>query len=184
MRKLLVVVDYQNDFVTGTLGFPKAAGLDEGISKLVQSYLAMGDYVLFTYDSHDENYLQTREGQALPTPHCVEQTAGWRLYGKTQFLCCETCNSGQLFQIFKHSFGMPPAELIHFAEQIENVKEILVVGVVTHMCVLSNAIMLQAQWPEAQITIDASLCASFDDVLHEKALDIMEGLQMKVINRV
>lgn len=78
---------------------------------------------------------------------------------------------------------MSPADVLQLAEQLGDVHEILVVGVVTNMCVISNAILMQAQWPEAQIYIDASLCRSFDPVLHEKALDVMEGLQMKVIHR-
>lgn len=183
MKKLLVVVDYQNDFVSGALGFPKAATLETGIADLAQSYLATGDHVLFTYDTHAENYLETREGVALPVRHCIAQTDGWRLYGKVQALCCETCANSQIYQINKPTFGMPPAALVKLAEQLGEVREILLVGVVTNMCVLSNAVMLQAQWPEAQITIDASLCASFDDALHEKALDILQALQMRVVNR-
>lgn len=183
MHKLLVVVDYQNDFVDGALGFPGAERIDAGIAKTVQAYLAMGDNVLFTFDTHGENYLDTREGRALPVPHCIDGSAGWRLYGQVQALCCETCANHQIYQIKKPTFGMPPAGLVKLAGQLGDVREILVVGVVTNMCVISNAVMLQAQWPEAQITVDASLCLSFDPALHEKALDVMEGLQMHVINR-
>ena len=149
--KLLAVIDYQNDFVTGSLGFEGAAAIDDGIARLAQTYLAQGDHVLFTYDTHDDTYLETREGRALPIPHCNPNETGWRLYGKTQ--------------------------------ELPGLREIMVVGVVTNMCVLSNAVLLQAQWPEAQITVDAALCRSFDPVLHEKTLDVMQGLQMAVINR-
>ena len=78
---------------------------------------------------------------------------------------------------------MPPAELVKLGQELPDLKEILVVGVVTNMCVISNAVLLQSQWPEAQITVDGALCRSFDPVLHEKALDVMQGLQMTVINR-
>ena len=78
---------------------------------------------------------------------------------------------------------MQPAALLQLSEQLGEVEEILIVGVVTNMCVISNAVMLQAQWPEAQIIIDASLCRSFDPILQEKALDVMQGLQMQVIHR-
>lgn len=183
MKKLLVVVDYQNDFVKGALGFPKAATLDDGIAHLIQAYFASGDNVLITYDTHYQEYLNTREGRALPIPHCIKGSEGWRLFGRTQEECCMTCCNQQLFTICKESFGMSPQGLIQIAAQIGEIQEILLVGVVTNMCVLSNAVLLQSQWPEAQITVDASLCASFDDSLHEKALDIMEGLQMHVINR-
>lgn len=183
MTKLLVVIDYQNDFVTGSLGFEGAAAIDDGIAHLAQVYLAQGDHVLFTYDTHDDNYLETREGHALPIPHCNPKESGWRLYGKTQELCRDTCATYQIHTVNKHTFGMPPAELAKLGAELPDLKEITVVGVVTNMCVISNAVLLQAQWPEAQITIDAALCRSFDPVLHDKALDVMEGLQMHVINR-
>ena len=80
--KLLAVIDYQNDFVTGPLGFEGAAAIDDGIARLAQTYLAQGDHVLFTYDTHDDTYLETREGRALPIPHCNPGETGWRLYGK------------------------------------------------------------------------------------------------------
>lgn len=183
MNKLLVVVDYQNDFVSGALGFPKAASLDEGIARLVQAYFAAGDNVLVTYDTHGAGYLETREGRALPVPHCLADSEGWRLFGKTQEEVGMTCCNRQLFTVRKASFGMAPSELVRLAPALGDVREILLVGVVTNMCVLSNAVLLQAQWPEAQLTVDASLCASFDDALHEKALDVLDGLQIRVVNR-
>jgi len=183
MTKLLAVIDYQNDFVTGALGFEGAAEIDEGIARLAQAYLAQGDHVLFTYDTHDSSYLQTREGRALPVPHCDPSSDGWRLYGRTQELCCETCANSQIHTVSKHAFGMPPLEVDALGKALPDVNDITVVGVVTNMCVISNAVLLRAQWPEAQLTIDASLCRSFDPVLHEKSLDVMEGLQMRVINR-
>lgn len=183
VSKLLTVIDYQNDFVTGSLGFEGAAAIDNGIAHLVQTYLAQGDHVLFTYDTHDEYYLETREGRALPIPHCNPKETGWRLYGKTQEICCETCANHQIHTVCKNTFGMSPADLCALGRELPDLREILVVGVVTNMCVISNAILFQAQWPEAQITVDAALCRSFDPVLHDKALDVMQGLQMNVINR-
>lgn len=183
ISKLLAVIDYQNDFVTGSLGFEGAAAIDNGIAHLVQTYLAQGDHVLFTYDTHDESYLETREGRTLPVPHCNPKETGWRLYGKTQEICCETCANHQIHTVCKNSFGMFPADLCALGQGLPDLCEILVVGVVTNMCVISNAILLQAQWPEAQITVDAALCRSFDPVLHDKALDVMQSLQMNIINR-
>ncbi len=183
MTRLLAVIDYQNDFVTGALGFEGAAEIDDGIARLVQEYLARGDHVLFTYDTHDGAYLQTREGRALPIPHCDPSDSGWRLYGRTQEMCCETCANSQIHTVCKHAFGMPPEELVRLGGLLPDVDDILVVGVVTNMCVISNAVLLRAQWPESKMTIDAALCRSFDPVLNEKSLDVMEGLQMEVINR-
>ena len=139
--------------------------------------------MLFTYEPHYGTDPENREVRALPIPHCSPGETGWRLYGKTQELCCETCANHQIHTVCKHALGMPPTELIKLGQELHDLREILVVGVVTHMCVLSNAVLLQAQWPEAQITVDAALCRSFDPVLHEKALDVMQGLQMTVINR-
>lgn len=181
--KLLAVIDYQNDFVTGALGFDGAAAIDDGIARLAQTYLAQGDHVLFTYDTHGEGYLETREGRALPIPHCDPASAGWRLYGKTQELCCETCANHQIHTVYKQCFGMAPEDVVRLGKELPGLREILIVGVVTNMCVISNAVLLQSQWPEAQLTVDASLCRSFDPALHEKALDVMQGLQINVINR-
>lgn len=83
MKKLLAVIDYQNDFVSGALGFPGAETIDHEIAHLVQAWLAMGDLVLFTLDTHQEDYLQTRESLALPVPHCLAGSFGAQLYGET-----------------------------------------------------------------------------------------------------
>lgn len=182
-KKLLVVVDYQNDFVCGALGFPGAEAIDAGIAQTVQAYLAVGDPVVFTYDTHGADYLETREGRALPIAHCNPDTNGWMLFGQTQAQLSGTCCNGLIRQVRKETFGMPPEAAIALRRDFGAVQEILLVGVVTNMCVLSNAVVLQTVWPEAQIVVDASLCLGFDPVLHEKALDVMEGLQMQVINR-
>ena len=182
-RKLLAIIDYQNDFVNGTLGFAGAEKLDTGIAKLAQEYLTMGDPILMTYDSHDSDYLETREGRALAIPHCIQGSEGWRLYGKTQEFVSGTCSTSLLYPVKKRIFGIAPETVLHLKEQLGCIDEILLVGLVTNMCVLSNACVLQAAWPEAQIIVDASLCASFNSELHHKTLDIMEGMQIQVINR-
>ena len=183
MAKLLAVIDYQNDFVTGSLGFEGAAAIDCGIANLIQNYLQNGDHVLFTYDTHEDNYLETREGRALPIPHCNPQENGWQLYGQTQALCRKIQTTHQIHMVNKHTFGMPPEALIRLKADLPELESILLVGVVTNMCVIANAILLQSQWPETQIAVDAALCRSFDPVLHDKALDVMEGLQMHIIHR-
>lgn len=184
MKKLLAVIDYQNDFVSGALGFPGAETVDEGIAHLVQESLAIGDTVLFTLDTHGEDYLDTREGKALPVPHCLSGSFGAQLYGKTQALCCETCANAQIHVVHKRSFGMDPADMARLRDRIGEVGEIRIVGLVTHLCVLSNAVLLQAAWPNARIVVDASLCRSYDPELHEKALDVLEGLQIHVAGRI
>lgn len=172
-RKLLLVVDYQKDFVDGSLGFEKAESLYEGIYNKITSYIDNGDDVIFTKDTHSVTYLNTREGRNLPIEHCIYGTDGHELYGDLEkFVKRENV-------IFKPSFGSMLDTSIHFNKY----DEIEIVGVVTNICVISNAVVFQAFNPEADVIVDASLCASFNEELHEKALDVMEGMQVKVINR-
>lgn len=180
MAKLLVVIDYQNDFVDGTLGFEKATTLERNIYNNVNKYLQNGDKVLFTYDTHYENYLETREGKNLPVKHCIKDTNGHQLYGKiNDFVDLENT-----FHYEKEGFGISPKDIIKIANEIgENINQIEIVGVVTNICIISNAVMFQSQYRNADIVVDGALCASFDEALHEKALDVLEGLQVKVINR-
>ena len=180
MVKLLAVIDYQKDFVDGTLGFEKAVALEQGIYDKVNKYLKNGDKVLFTYDTHYEGYLQTREGKNLPILHCIKDTNGHKLYGKIN----DFSNLGNTMHYEKKGFGISPEDMIQIANEVgEGIKEIELVGVVTNICVISNVVLFQSQYRNADIIVDASLCASFDDSLHEKALDVIEGLQGKVINR-
>lgn len=180
MKKLLVVIDYQKDFVDGTLGFKKAETLESGIYDKVKKYLENEDKVLFTYDTHYEEYLETREGKNLPVVHCIKGTNGHELYGRLN----EFFGKENTLHYEKEGFGMAPKDVIKLSEELgEEIDEIELVGVVTNICVISNVVMLQSQYRNAEILIDASLCASFDDSLHDKALDVAEGIHVKVINR-
>ncbi len=180
MKKLLVVIDYQKDFVDGTLGFEKAVTLEHGIYDKVNKYLKNGDKVLFTYDTHYEEYLQTRESKNLPILHCIKGTNGHKLYGKIN----DFLSSENTMHYEKKGFGISPEDMLQIANEVgDDIKEIELVGVVTNICVISNVVLFQSQYRNADIIVDASLCASFDDSLHEKALDVIEGLQGKVINR-
>ena len=180
MKKLLVVIDYQNDFVDGALGFEKAKTLESGIYDKVNKYLNDGAKVIFTYDTHDKNYLNTREGKNLPVEHCFRGTEGQKLYGKLK----EFENVKNTLHIEKTGFGISPSDIIKISEEFgDDIEQIEIVGVVTNICVVSNFVMFQAQYRNADIIVDASLCASFDDNFHEKTLDVLEGLQGKVENR-
>ena len=180
MKKLLVVIDYQKDFVDGTLGFEKAVSLENGIYDKVNKYLKENNKVLFTYDTHLDNYLDTREGKNLPVVHCLRGTEGHGLYGKLK----EFSNKENTIHYEKYGFGMAPIDMIKLANEIgDDINEIEIVGVVTNICVISNVVMFQSQFRNAEVVVDGSLCASFDESLHEKTLDVIEGLQGKVINR-
>lgn len=183
MRKLkaLIVVDYQKDFVDGALGFESAKDLDEGIANLVKEYIKEGYIVIFTYDTHGKDYLVTQEGRRLPFEHCIRGTDGWKLYGKVGEVH-DAYEDNCVIDVHKPTFGskglIPVLEGISAAGEIE---EITLVGVVTNMCVISNAVIAKAACPEARIVIKKDLVDSFDKDAHQKALDIMATMQMDII---
>ena len=177
MKKYLFVIDYQNDFVDGALGFPGAEKLDEKIAAKVRAY-GKGR-VLFTRETHFENYLTTREGKNLPGVHCIKGTPGWQVYGETAKALEEVEAPG----IDKLVFGMDVTDPATAAVLPEAADEIELVGLVSNICVVSNAVVLQSKYPEATIIVDAACTDSFDKSLHEKVLDVLEGFQVKVINR-
>lgn len=176
MKKVLIVVDYQNDFVDGSLGFEKAPKLDNAIAKKIYEY-GNGN-VFYTLDTHHDDYSETREGKNLPVPHCIKGSHGWGVYGKT----ATALNDTNAIGFEKNSFGLEITDNVNnmlpkSADLIE------LVGLVSNICVLSNAVIFQTRYPNAQIIINASLTASFDDELNDKALDVMQGLQIKILNR-
>lgn len=169
MKKLLIVVDYQNDFVCGTLGFEGAKALKKGIIAKIHEY--ENDEIIYTLDTHGENYLQTQEGKNLPVPHCIKGTKGHELYGDIKSLLRDT----KCFE--KNTF--PSLEMAQYLKG-RDYDIIELCGLVSNICVLSNAVMAKAACPEAQIIVDSSLTASADTVLHEKAMDVMRGLHITV----
>ena len=177
MNRYLFVIDYQKDFVDGALGFAGAEKLDEGIAAKVRTY-GKG-HVLFTRDTHFANYLETREGKNLPVVHCIKGTPGWECYGETARALAEV----EAPAIDKLVFGMDITDPATAAVLPEQADEIELVGLVSNICVVSNAVVLQSRYPEATIVVDAACTASFDKELNEKVLDVLQGLQVKVINR-
>lgn len=177
MNRYLFVIDYQNDFVDGALGFPGAEKLDAGIATKVRAY-GKG-HVLFTRDTHFENYLNTREGRNLPVVHCIKGTPGWECYGETARALAEV----EAPAIDKLVFGMDVTDPATAAVLPRQADEIELVGLVSNICVVSNAVVLQSRYPEATIVVDAACTASFDKDLNDKVLDVLQGLQVKVINR-
>lgn len=177
MSRYLFVIDYQNDFVDGALGFPGAEKLDEKIAAKVRAY-GKG-HVLFTRDTHFDNYLDTREGRNLPVVHCIRGSSGWQVYGQTAKALAEVEAPG----IDKLVFGMDVTDPATAAVLPESADEIELVGLVSNICVVSNAVVLQSRYPEAAIFVDAACTDSFDKALHEKVLDVLEGLQITVLNR-
>lgn len=175
MNRCLIVVDYQNDFVIGSLGFPEALALDERIAEKIAEYRESGDDVIFTFDTHDENYLKTREGRYLTVEHCVKGTNGHELYGKVG----DSKTDGDRC-FYKPGFGSD--ELYMYLKE-RAYSSIELVGVVSNICVISNAVLAKTAQPEADIIIDASCVASNDERLNKAALEVMESLQMIITNK-
>lgn len=175
MKKALIIVDYQNDFVSGSLGFPGAAALEEPICRKAGEYLQNEDDILFTFDTHGADYLSTEEGKNLPVEHCLKGGDGWILYGKV----AEYCGPDSVcFE--KPTF--PSFELGEYLRK-QGYDMVELVGLVSNICVLSNAVIAKAALPGAHIVVDAACTAGADPILHEKALDVLEGLHVEVLNR-
>lgn len=177
MAGYLFVIDYQNDFVDGALGFPGAEKLDGKIAEKVRAY-GRGR-VYFTRDTHFDNYLETREGKNLPVVHCIQGSFGWQVYGET----ARALEEVEAVGIDKRVFGMDMTDPAAASVLPASAEEIELVGLVSNICVVSNAVVLQSRYPEAAIVVDAQCTDSFDKGLHEKVLDVLEGLQVKVVNR-
>lgn len=179
-KRVLVVVDYQKDFVDGALGFESAKNLDNGIASLMKEYAEDENGVIFcTFDTHGEDYMNTQEGMKLPVEHCIKGTEGWKLYGDTEM--AEIMYSTKCSRIEKPTFGS--YELMRRLDRIDRmdgVESITLVGVVTNMCIISNAVIAKAACPEAEIIIKKDLVDSFDKELHAKAIDVMESMQMTI----
>ena len=175
--KLLIVVDYQKDFVDGSLGFPGAEALEGPIAAKIKEYRLRDDHVVFTLDTHEENYMDTQEGKNLPIPHCIDGTAGHALYGKIAGLVRE----GDKY-FFKETFGSE--DLFDFLrEQRGQYESIELVGLVSNICVISNAVLAKTAQPETPVLVDAACTGSGNGELNAAALAVMEGLQIAVLNR-
>ncbi|HIY11135.1 MAG TPA: cysteine hydrolase [Candidatus Anaerofilum excrementigallinarum] len=174
MSKLLIVVDYQNDFVAGALGFEAARALEDPIADMVKQVLAEGGRVLFTRDTHQPDYLNTREGKFLPVPHCIKGTDGWHLYGR--LAAYESITLPGITILDKPTFGsaqIAPASRTLCGGDPE---EILICGVVTNICVVSNAIVLHTNFLNSRITVLQDLCAAPDPADHQNALRLLAGM--------
>ncbi len=173
MRKILIVIDMQNDFIDGALGTAEAVGIVEAVKEKIRSYPAAD--VIATMDTHFDNYMQTQEGKYLPVPHCIRETAGWEIRPEIADLLKEA----KIYE--KPTFGSTQlaADLKAAAEKEEI--ELELIGLCTDICVVSNALLLKAQMPEVKISVDASCCAGVTPVKHEAALETMRSCQIQVI---
>lgn len=181
--KVLLVVDVQNDFVTGALANPDAQKRIPRIKEKIQQRIDEGWQVIFTQDTHYDEYLATMEGKYLPVPHCVENTWGWQLVDEIS----EFAKSQPYVTIIKNRFcdnllyKMIRNRLYNISREID-ITEIELVGFCTDICVVSNALALKASVDNTIISCDASCCAGTSIVAHNAALTVMKSCQVEVRN--
>lgn len=169
--KILIVVDMQNDFVTGPLGTPEAQAIVPNVKARTED--SEFDMIFYTKDTHTSDYLNTFEGKKLPVSHCIEDTKGWEIIPELQA-------DGQIIE--KPTFGSE--ELVSLILQLAHdypIEKIELCGICTEICVISNALMIRAALPETDITVRADCCAGVTPELHEAALKVMESCQINVV---
>jgi len=166
MKKTLIVVDMQNDFIDGSLGTKEAQAIVENVRQKIKTYQENGGEIIFTRDTHTKDYLNTNEGKHLPVEHCIDGTDGWKIADGLEV-------SGAKY-VDKPSFGWMKWD--EFA-----LEEVELVGLCTDICVVSNALIIKAMYPEIQVTVDASCCAGVTPKTHKAALETMKMCQVNVI---
>lgn len=170
MSKILIVVDMQNDFITGALGTKEAQAIVPYVKEVVENFKGK---VFFTRDTHFDNYLETQEGKNLPVSHCIKWTEGWQIHPSLEAL-------RKTDAIDKLTFGSK--DLVNVLKQEEKVEEITFVGLCTDICVISNVMVVKAFYPEIPLIVDAKACAGVTVQSHLNALEAMKMCQVKVIN--
>ena len=172
MAKALIVIDMQNDFITGPLGTPEAQAIVPKVKAKIEEYRERLDSIFYTKDTHYSNYLETSEGKKLPVEHCIVDTPGFYIADGLYDGCYPM---GEI--INKETFGYFNWDIyaLEFYDSIE------IIGVCTDICVVSNALIIKANFPESDITVDASCCAGTTPENHKAALQVMECCQINVI---
>jgi len=170
MRKTLIVIDMQNDFITGPLGTEEARAIVPNVQKKIDEYSERHDLIIFTRDTHRPNYLNTHEGKYLPVTHCIEESRGHDIYDELRLPWME-----DMFFANKSPF-----ERLSWPNR-ECMNNIEIIGVCTDICVVSNALILRSQFPESEITVDASCCAGTTPENHKAALAVMKSCHINII---
>lgn len=174
MKKLLIVIDYQIDFVNGSLGSKRTEAIYSNVLNKVNEFIANEDNIIFTKDTHYENYISTLEGKYLPVPHCILGTEGHKLFGKLE----EIAKNYPVIE--KETF--PGINLVDFLrEKDEEFSEIQICGILTDICVISNAILVKSIYPNTPIKIIKNCCATTNDKIETETYDVMTSLQFELI---
>lgn len=172
--EILVVVDMQNDFITGSLGTKEAEAIVPAVAQKIRSFEGQ---VLFTRDTHEADYADTQEGRNLPVPHCIRGTEGWQIHPRIEALRKEA-------PVDKAAFGsVGLGEVLRARERNgEKIERITLVGLCTDICVISNALLLKAFLPETPLAVDAACCAGVTPESHRRALEAMRVCQIEIVN--
>ena len=179
MKRILIVVDMQTDFVDGALGTPEAVAILNSVTNKIKTYAADPDgVILVTYDTHAADYMNTAEGKHLPVPHCIKGTAGWELHPAV----AAALEGVEYTPVEKPTFGSValPALVAQAAAGEDFAVELI--GLCTDICVVSNTLLLKAHYPEISISVDASCCAGVTPETHKAALTTMGMCQIEVNN--
>ena len=192
MKKVLIVVDMQNDFITGVLGTEEAKAITPKVAQYIRDHADKDTVLFFTRDTHDADYLNTQEGKKLPVPHCLKDTYGWELAPEMEEAIYDT--RGKYFDfdtyfpyvgdhiINKSTFGSIDLQnVLYVLDEEDDIKEITLLGVCTDICVISNAMLTKATLPEATVKVVADCCAGVSPESHQRALDAMKMLQIEII---
>ena len=169
--KVLCVIDMQNDFIDGALGTKEAEAITDNVAAKIESYRRNGDRVIFTRDTHFDNYMETQEGRNLPVPHCIKDSDGWQISEKLAV--------GDSTVIDKPSFGS--VELGDFLAGLEGIESVELVGLCTDICVISNAMIIKAKLPEIKVSVDSQCCAGVTPGSHNNALEAMKMCQIEIL---
>lgn len=166
MKKTLIVVDMQNDFIDMALGTAEAVAIVPKVKTKIEEYLKNGDEIIYTRDTHGEDYLNTPEGKKLPVPHCIKGTVGWEI---ADGLYVEGCRI-----IDKPNFGWQG-----WAD--ESFEAVELIGLCTDICVVSNALIIKTLFPDAEVKVDATCCAGVTPESHRAALLTMKMCQIEIL---
>lgn len=184
--KALIVIDMQDDFISGPLGSPEAESIVPVVAQKIRENANPDNYLYFTRDTHYDNYLDTQEGRNLPAPHCKYMSQGWHIHTGLSNLSCiadysiaNNCYSPR-GKVDKNTFGS--INLCHSLMEVPDLEEVILVGVCTDICVIANALTIKSFFPEVKITVDAAACAGTTPDNHRQALAAMKQCQINVIN--
>lgn len=171
--KILIVVDMQNDFISGSLGTGEAQAI---VPKVIEKVQRFGGRILFTRDTHEPDYLTTQEGQKLPVEHCIRNTGGWEIHPELEKLRREA-------PVDKPTFGSAALgqRLVEMNGE-EPIESVTLIGLCTDICVISNALLIKAFLPEVPVIVDAACCAGVTPKSHSQALEAMKVCQIEVVN--